>query len=71
MLRRQRLKVYLSAARAKCGIDIPRIARRRADEDKIGRCSLFEKLFDIRRDARIRRVIIGGLKKSALILENL
>lgn len=68
---RQRLEVNLGTTRAQSRIDLASIARCRTNEYEIGRCSLFEELFDVGGDLRIGRIIIGRLKVCSLIFQHL
>ena len=71
VLGRQRLEVDFRAARAKRGVDVRGVARRRADEHEVGRCALLEELPYIGRHLLVRMVVVGGLEEGALVFEHL
>ena len=71
MLRGQRFKVNLRTTGTQGGIDMPRIPCRRANQHEICRRTFLKELFDIRRHLGVRGVIIGRLKVSPLVLQDL
>ena len=68
---RERLEVDLRAARAQRGIDVPRVARRRADEHEVRGRALLEELPDVGRHLRVGRVVVRRVEIGALVLEDL
>jgi hypothetical protein len=66
----ERLEKHFGTARTDRGIDFARIARRRADHHEIGGRAVVKKFFDIRGDARVRRIVVGRFEREAFVLEH-
>ena len=67
---RERLKIHLGAARADRRIDLFGIARRRADQNEIGRRAFFKEPAHVRGHVRSAVVVVRRLERHAAVLEH-
>src|SRR6185312_4116025 len=68
---RERFEIYRCAPRKNRGVDVVRLARRRSDQDEVGRCAFLEEALDVGGDLRIVFVVVGRFEGHAFVLEDL